>query len=91
MDRRRLLGDERVGFLLILAPLGMAEDDVAHGKFLEHPGANFAGERAEIVLAHVLRAEPDVRVQDGLGHRLQRREWRADDDVHLLDIGQFAA
>ena len=68
----------------------MAENDVAHGKFLQHAGANFAGERAEIVFAHVLRAQPDVGiVNDGLGHRFQRRERRAHHDVHLLDVGQF--
>ena len=55
------------------------------------PGADFAGERAEIVLAHVLRAEPDVLgFQDRLGHRFQRGERRADHDVHFLHVRQFA-
>ena len=90
MRRRRLFGDERVGFLLILPPFGMAENDVAHGKFLQHSGANFAGKGAEIIFAHVLRAEADVGiVDDGLGHRFQGGEGRAHHDVHLADVGQF--
>ena len=35
----RLFGDQLVRFLLVLAALGVAEDDVANGKFLEHHGA----------------------------------------------------
>ena len=77
-------GDQFVRFLLVLAPLGMAQNDVAHGKFLEHARRDFAGERAEVMLAHVLRAEADVRVEDRLGNFAQRREGRADDDVHFL-------
>ena len=68
MGGARFFGNQLVGFLRILAPLGMAEDDVAHGEFLEHSGGDFAGEGAEIVLAHVLRAQPDVGIQDRLGN-----------------------
>ena len=90
VGRHRFFSDEHVGFLLILAAFGMAEDDVAHGKFLEHSGANLTGERAEIIFTHVLRAEPDVRtIYHGLRHRFKRGEWRADDDVHFPDVGQF--
>ena len=39
--------------------------------------------------AHILRADPAIRTEDDLRHRFQRREWRADDDVHFPDIGQF--
>jgi hypothetical protein len=55
-----LLGDQRVGFGLVLAPLGVAENDVAHGEFLEHAGGDLAGVSAEVVFAHVLRAQADV-------------------------------
>ena len=67
----------------------MAEDDVAHGEFLEHDGGDFAGEGADVVLAHVLRAQPDIGVENRLGHLAQRGERRADDDVHLFDVGQL--
>jgi hypothetical protein len=86
----RLFGDERVRLLLILPPLAVAEDDVTHGKFLEHAGADFAGERAEIILAHVLRAEAQVGIENGLGHLAQRGEGRSNDNVNLLHAREFA-
>ena len=89
MDGQRLFGDQRVGFLLILPPLGVAEDDVAHREFLQHPGGDLAGVSADVVLAHVLGAQPDVGIEDRFGNLAQRREGRADDDVHLFDVGQL--
>jgi len=90
MRRRRFFGDQRVRLLLILSPLGMPENDVAHRKFLQHPGANFTGKGPEIVLTHVLGAQTDVGiVNDGFGHRFQGSERRAHHDVHLTDVGQF--
>ena len=81
MGGARLFGDQLGGFLVELAALGVAEDDVADGEFLEHAGGDFAGEGAEIVLAHVLRAQAQVGIHDGLGHFGQRGERRADHDV----------
>ena len=52
-------------------------------------GRDLAGEGADVVLAHVLRAQPDVGIEDGLGHLAQGGERRADDDVHLFDAGQL--
>ena len=59
MNRGGFLGDERVGFLLELATFAVAENDVTHGEFFQHARADFAGERAEIIFAHVLRGEFD--------------------------------
>src|SRR5438445_6254066 len=67
----------------------MAEDHIAHRKLFEHPGSNLAGESAEVVRAHVLRAEPDVRIENGLRNLAQRRERRTDDDVGLFDVGEL--
>jgi hypothetical protein len=69
MGSQRFLGDQRVGFLLILPPLRVAENHVAHGKFLEHECGDFARVSAHVVLAHVLRTQPDVLgFKDCLGH-----------------------
>ena len=84
------LGDERVAFELILAALGVAKDDVADEELLEHPGASLARVRAEVVLAHGLRAEAERGAFDGFGDGFQRGEGRADDDVHFLHAGQLA-
>ena len=54
------LRHQRVRFLLILPPLRMAQNHVAYRKFLEHSRRDLAGVRAEMMLAHVLRAEADV-------------------------------
>ena len=88
MRRRRLLGDQGVRFLLILPALAVAENHVAHGKLLEHACGDLAREGAKIVLAHVLRAELDVRVERGFRDGLERGVRRADDDVHFLHVSE---
>ena len=56
----------------------------------QHQRADFAGERAVILLAHVLRAEPDVLgFKNGLRHGFQRGERRTHDDVHFLHVRNF--
>ena len=60
MNRSGFLGDERVGFLLELPTFAVTKNDVTHGEFLQHARADFAGEGAEIVFAHILRGEFDV-------------------------------
>ena len=89
VHRVRLLRYQRVRFILMLTPFGMPEDDVAHRKFLEHHRRDFTRKRADVVLAHVLRAQAQVGVQDGFGHFAQGGERRADHDVHLLHVRQL--
>ena len=90
MNGQRLLGDERVRFLLKLAAFAVAKNDVAHREFLQHARADFAGEGAEIVLAHVLRGEANVGIQNGLGDFAQGGVRRSNHDVHFLHAAEFA-
>ena len=87
---QRLLRDQLVSLLLILTPFRVAENDVPHRKFLEHTGSDFARVSAEIVLTHVLRAEADIGVENGLGNITQRGKRRADDDIDFLDVAELA-
>src|ERR1700685_187441 len=48
--------------------------------------SDFSRVSAEIVLAHVLRADADVRRQNFLGNLAERGERRAHHDVHFLDV-----
>src|SRR5207248_6685053 len=56
--------------------------------FLSFPTRR-SSDLAEVVFAHVLRAEAYVRLEDGPGDVAERRERRADDDVQFLDVDQF--
>ena len=51
MCRRGFFSDERVRFFLILPAFAVAENDVAHGKFFEHSGTNFASESADVSIS----------------------------------------
>src|ERR1035437_499268 len=84
-----LAGNQGIRFLLVLPALGVAENDVAHREFLEHDGGDFARVGADLVLAHVLRAQPDVGIDDRFRNLAQRGERRAEDDVHLFHVGQL--
>ena len=80
---------ERVAFLLDGAPLGMAEDHKVHQQLAQHSSGNLAGERAVILLAHILRAEPNARFADGFRNSLQRGERRAEHHIHFRLVGEF--
>ena len=86
---RAFLAIRLVALLLELAPLGMAENDVADGKLLQHARGDLARKGAVVVLAHVLRAQADGAVEHGLGNLAQGGEGRADDDIDLGEVGQF--
>ncbi len=59
------------------------------GEFLEHLSRNLAGIGARAVLAHVLRSQADVGVDDLFGDLSQSREGRADHHIHFLDLLHF--
>src|SRR5438309_964542 len=86
----RLFGHDLIRLMIVLPALRMTHNDVAGGKFLQHAGRDFAGIRAETMLADVLRAEADVRVEHGFGNLRQRSEGGADYNVHLLDVSEGA-
>ena len=86
---QRPLRDEFVCFLLVLAPFRVAQNHVTDGKLLEHPGGDFACVGAKIVLAHVLRSQSDIRIEDRPRDVAQRGKRWTDDDVHFLDVSQL--
>src|SRR3954468_23134451 len=90
MSRQGLSPDQSVTLILVLAAFGMAENNVTNRKFLQHSSGSFSSVSAEIVLAHVLRAQSDIRIENGLRDVRQRSERRADDDVNFLDRGKLA-
>src|SRR5690606_4910136 len=51
---------------------------------------DFTGVGPVVVLAHVLRTEADVGVENGPRNLAQRGVGRAYHDVQLLDVGQVA-
>ena len=67
----------------------MADDHIAHRELLEHDGGDLAGVRADIVLAHILRTEAEVGIENGFGHLAQHGEGRTDHNVHLFDASQL--
>ena len=54
-----------------------------HAQITQHAGIDFAGERAVIVLAHVLAAHFDEAVLKLGGYGVQRGVRRAHDYVHI--------
>jgi hypothetical protein len=81
-ERRLRLGAHQViGFAVIAAPLGMADDDVAAADVGQHGRADIAGVRALLGRVAVLRAQAHRAAGERLGHRQQQLERRADQEV----------
>src|SRR2546427_3855066 len=66
MRCQSLFRNQFIRFLLVLAPLGVTKDNVAHREFLEHDSGDLPSKSADIVLAHVLGTETDVGIKDNL-------------------------
>ena len=67
----------------------MADDHVANGKLFQHHGRDLASESAHLIRADVLRAEPDIGIQNCFRDLAQRGERRTDHNVGFLDVRQF--
>ncbi len=81
-QRRLGLGaDQRVGFAVIGAAFGMAEDHMACARVAQHRGRNVACMRARGGAVAILAAKMDGRATHCLGHAGQKRGGRADQDV----------
>ena len=78
--------DDGVGLAEQAPALGVADDDVFGARLLDHRGRHFTGERALALPVHVLRGDADVAVARRLGHRVDRRERRPDDDLDVRDV-----
>ena len=77
------LGDGFVGFAKELAPLGMADNDVAATGFDEHLRRDFAGKGAFFFPKDVLSPDGDLCAASGLDGGMNSCERRSDDDVAL--------
>ncbi len=84
----QLLADELVGFLLIAAALGVADDDPGR-QAAEHRGGDLAGIRPALLVVNVLCPDEDVLAGEGVLDGGQADVWRANDsrDARLLRSG----
>ncbi len=80
--RTHLLGDETVILSQEVAPLGMADDDIAHSKVQEHGGGNLTGVGAALFPVHVLGPQPDPATSQGFSGGGQGGKGGADQDLH---------
>src|SRR5256885_15847216 len=67
----------------------MTQDDVTHGELFEHHRGDFSGKRAHAVFIHVLCSEANIGIKNCTRDLGKSGEGRADDHVHLFDVGQF--
>src|SRR6266436_4858589 len=80
-------GDVVVGFAKKLAPLGMADDDVAAAGFGKHGGGNFAGECTFLAPGDVLTGDGDAGAFGAFERGGDRCERRGDNNVAVLRAG----
>jgi hypothetical protein len=88
---------------VVLAPLGVADDGVAHAELLQHGRRHLAGEGALLVLRDVLRAEfqrravaqhlhlREVRRRHAHGDGARGALHAGDDGAHQRVVGLDAA
>ena len=87
-----LVGHQRVGFAVVLAPLRMADDGIAHAEFLQHGGRHLAGVGA-LRRAPTHPARP-ARCGEPATQRLHLRQVRrghADGDIAGRLLGSPAS
>src|SRR3954447_8154183 len=86
LERLRHLQLQRaIGLAEVLPALGVAEDDAGDVDLGQHQRRDLAGERARVLLVHVLRVDLDGAPARGVDRRLEREVRRADHDVDVLD------
>ena len=81
MCRGGLGAHQGIGFTVIGAPFGMADDDVSATDVGQHLGANVAGVRAHLVVRAVLAAEFDRSASEHHLERMQKQRRRTYHDV----------
>ena len=79
IGRNRLVMHLRIGFLVILPALGMAEDDILGPDIMEHGGGDITRKSPVRFLGTILRAQPHG-FQVAF-HRRNMHERRADDEI----------
>ena len=81
---RYLGGDIGIRLAVILAALGMAENDVIGTGFLDERRGYIPGMRTLEICVAILPAKRDVAPGEGCGKPVQQGKGRADQDVHML-------